>query len=79
MSLSLRDPVKRARTLSKDWARHMVTSGSSAMLEDATLEALYIDFMAKHGFAEEQARAAVEPVQHMHSAHNLPPYIRVIK
>ena len=80
MSLSLRDPKKRARTIARDWVDHMVTSGMANTLDDDALEAVYLLTMARHGFTEEQARAAIMPVpKHKHSAHDLPPYIRVIK
>ena len=59
--LSLRDPVKRARTIAKDWAGHMVTSGMAFKVGDDELEAVYILTMKRHGFTEDQARAAVMP------------------
>ena len=80
MSLSLRDPKKRARTIARDWVDHMVTSGMANTLDDDALEAVYLLTMKRHGFTEEQARAAIMPeTKQKYTAQNLPPYIRVIK
>ena len=80
MSLSLRDPKERARTLARDWVAHMVSSGMAYGVDDISLEAVYLCIMARHGFTEEQARAAVMPEpKEKYTAQNLPPYLRVVQ